>query len=246
MWVSDKWRAAGRVVAVLCISVLFAGVTLARPHPPIDFVQPAEAPVTAPSIAANSPNPFGLTSTTSGASFEKWRRLQAAIRVEARILALCRASPEACPVAASKFLSIVEAARARSGRARIGSVNRAVNLAIRPVSDTVNFGLADLWATPLMTFTAGSGDCEDYAIAKYVALREAGVAAQDLRLLLVRDETMRQDHAVTAARLEGHWLILDNRRMALLSDDQFAGVTPLAAFGDVGEFDGRAIAFAAP
>jgi predicted transglutaminase-like cysteine proteinase len=34
---------------------------------------------------------------------------------------------------------------------------------------------------------AGTGDREDYAIAKYVALREAGLDNEDLRLLIVRD-----------------------------------------------------------
>ena len=42
------------------------------------------------------------------------------------------------------------------------------------------------------------GDCEDYAIAKYVALREAGVARENLQLVLVRDRAVRQDHAVLA------------------------------------------------
>jgi len=40
------------------------------------------------------------------------------------------------------------------------------------------------------------GDCEDYAIAKYVALREAGFPQDDLQLVLVRDRAVRQDHAV--------------------------------------------------
>ena len=53
-------------------------------------------------------------------------------------------------------------------------------------------------------------DCEDYAIAKYVALREAGVEAADLRFLLVRDR-LAGDHAVLGVRYEGRWLILDNR-----------------------------------
>ena len=83
--------------------------------------------------------------------------------------------------------------------------------------------------TPLMTFASGAGDCEDYAIAKYVALRQAGVAARDLRLVILHDRLAHEDHAVTAARLDGHWLILDNRHMALLADTQVRNVTPLLA-----------------
>jgi predicted transglutaminase-like cysteine proteinase len=56
--------------------------------------------------------------------------------------------------------------------------------------------------------------------AIYVALRQAGIAARDLRLVIFHDNQMHEDHAVTAARLEGRWFVLDNRRMSLLSDEQ--------------------------
>jgi predicted transglutaminase-like cysteine proteinase len=41
--------------------------------------------------------------------------------------------------------------------------------------DDQNYGQRDYWATPL-EFLRRSGDCEDYAIAKYVTLRELGFA----------------------------------------------------------------------
>ena len=34
----------------------------------------------------------------------------------------------------------------------------------------------------------------------------------------MRDTIRGEDHAVTAARLDGHWLTLDNRRMAMVED----------------------------
>ena len=71
---------------------------------------------------------------------------------------------------------------------------------------------------PLLTLTTGSGDCEDYAIAKFVALRRAGIAPEDLRIVIMRDTIGGEDHAVAAVRLDGHWLTLDNRRMAMVED----------------------------
>ena len=68
------------------------------------------------------------------------------------------------------------------------------------------------------TFGSGAGDCEDYAIAKYTALRLAGVADDDLRIVIMHDTISGEDHAVAAARLEGRWLTLDNRRMAMVED----------------------------
>jgi hypothetical protein len=36
---------------------------------------------------------------------------------------------------------------------------------------------------------------------------------------------------VAAARVEGHWLILDNRTMRLADDSEVPNLTPLAALG---------------
>src|SRR5262245_17013937 len=73
-------------------------------------------------------------------------------------------------------------------RIRLGWINRAVNMAIRATSDWAQYGYADFWASPLQTLGSGAGDWEDYAIVKYVALRELGVLPDDLRLVIVQDE----------------------------------------------------------
>ncbi len=179
--------------------------------------------------AATPSGPFGLAASRHSGLAARWHRLQPVIRIEAKVLALCRAQPATCTQAASRFMSIVDAARAHAGLARIGTINRAINLAIRPMSDEVQFGAADVWTTPLTTFASGAGDCEDYAIAKYVALRLAGMAARDLRLVILHNRLAHEDHAVTAVRLHGHWLILDNQRMALLADSEMRNMTPLMA-----------------
>ena len=114
--------------------------------------------------------------------------------------------------------AIVDTARTRDGRARLGEINRAINLAIRPMSDLAQYGEIDVWSSPLVTFAHGAGDCEDYAIAKFVALRQAGISPDDLRIVIMRDTIHGEDHAVAAARLDGQWLTLDNRRMAMVED----------------------------
>ncbi len=96
-------------------------------------------------------------------------------------------------------------------------------------ADYAQFGEADRWSAPLATFATAKGDCEDYAIAKYVALRDAGFPIDDLRVMLVRDRTLRQDHAVLAARLDGRWLILDSLRAELIEDSRVLNFTPIFA-----------------
>ena len=136
--------------------------------------------------------------------------------------------------AALKFLDIVDAARSREGRARLGEINRAINLAIRPMIDTGQHGQADVWTSPLATLARGGGDCEDYAIAKFVALRRAGLAPDDLRIVVLRDTIHGEYHAVAAARLDGHWLTLDNRRMAMVEDADVRNFRPAFVLGQHG------------
>jgi predicted transglutaminase-like cysteine proteinase len=173
--------------------------------------------------------PFGRTSerAADGPVSTKWRGLEAEIAGERAVIARCRMQADDCPPAAQRFLSIVDTARTRSGRARIGQVNRAVNLAIRPMSDLHQHGVADRWSAPLATLSSGRGDCEDYAIAKYVALREVGMPNEDLRLVIVRNHATNEDHAVLAVRHEQRWLILDNRHLLLLEDKDLVKFEPL-------------------
>ena len=79
---------------------------------------------------------------------------------------MCRSNENDCPAAARAFLQIIEQGRRREGRARIGEINRTVNLSIKPMTDLAQHGIDDVWSAPLATFAAGVGDCEDYAIAK--------------------------------------------------------------------------------
>jgi predicted transglutaminase-like cysteine proteinase len=168
-----------------------------------------------------SAEPFGLFAATlsKGGLREKWLGVQRRLDDELVQLALCDGDRERCvSPAALQFLAIVDAARAREGRARLGEINRAINLAIHPMSDLAQWGEIDVWSSPLVTFAHGAGDCEDYAIAKFVALRVAGVSPDDLRIVIMRDTIHGEDHAVAAARLDGQWLTLDNRRMAMVED----------------------------
>jgi predicted transglutaminase-like cysteine proteinase len=124
-------------------------------------------------------------------------------------------------------LQIIELGRQHHGRARLGVVNRIVNLSIKPTSDWAQYGVGDFWAAPLATLGAGAGDCEDYAIVKYVALRESGIVSDDLRLMIVRDIKRKTDHAVVAVRLGDEWLILDNRTLIMVSTDDARQYYPL-------------------
>ncbi len=210
----------------------------------IAALDPAAPAALAPAVtgpAAQLPpvaEPFGLSvaPVDSGDVLTKWSGVEAALRAEDDVFSRCRAQPELCPVAAQNFLAIVAQGRTLTGRARIGVINRAVNMAIIPTSDLAQWGVVDRWSPPLETFTTGRGDCEDYAIAKYVALREAGVAGDDVKLVIVRNLAANEDHAVVATRIDGEWVILDNRWLMMVKDSEMAEAIPLFVLDQTGVF----------
>lgn len=90
-------------------------------------------------------------------------------------------------------------------------INRRVNFSVTHVSDAENYGRADYWILPSWR----GGDCEDFVLAKYKRLLEAGVRARDLSIAVVR--TWRQEnHAVLVLHHETGDLVLDSLTHAIL------------------------------
>jgi predicted transglutaminase-like cysteine proteinase len=187
--------------------------------------------------SAATAEPFGMQAAAQpdGTLQAKWQTLARESEAEQEVIALCAEDRARCTSpAALRLLDIAEQAQALPGRARLGTINRAINLSIRFSPDVGPSGPSDDWSAPLATLQRGAGDCEDYAVAKLTALRLAGVSADDLRLVIIHDDRRDEDHAVAAARLEGHWLILDNRKLVMLEDDALAGIRPIASVDALG------------
>ena len=88
-----------------------------------------------------------------------------------------------------------------------------------------------LWPARLLgdaarVLQAPSGDCEDYAITKYLSLRQLGFAADRLRLVVVQDVVRDLAHAVLAVYLDDEVYILDNLTEAVLPQEQVAQYVP--------------------
>ncbi|MBR1245199.1 transglutaminase-like cysteine peptidase [Bradyrhizobium sp. AUGA SZCCT0274] len=195
-----------------------------------------DAPPAVKEVPTVGLEPFGLFTfrAPDGLLWRKWRGVEAAMAKEQAVLDQCRSEAGNCPANAAQFLRLIGVVSSKSGRDKLEDANRGVNAAVRYVSDYSQHGEADRWSTPLATFATARGDCEDYAIAKYVALAAAGFSRNDLQLVLVRDRAVRQDHAVLAARLDGRWLILDNRHSRLIEDSDASSFTPLFAINQHG------------
>jgi predicted transglutaminase-like cysteine proteinase len=207
-----------RVIGASTWRAIWLALGLSLICPPAELIA-----ATMTSSAGQADEPFQLSTAmvTTGKLLEKWLDVEREIDDERLVLKACEEDRASCDSrTALQFLAIIDSARALEGRARIGEINRAINLKIRPMSDLALYGEEDVWSPPLATLAAGAGDCEDYAIAKFVALQEAGVSAVDLRIVILRDDIWKTNHAVVAARLDGNWLMLDNRHMVMPEDHQ--------------------------
>jgi predicted transglutaminase-like cysteine proteinase len=157
----------------------------------------------------------------------KWRDELARIAIDQEAVKACAGETLSDCRAALKLSAIVEEARGYRGRALIGHINRAINLSLRPSPGA--------WLSPLDVLRLGTGDCKDYALAKYFTLRQVGIVPDRLRLVIARNKRRGEDHMVVAADEGERWLILDNRTMALVTDVEASEVyLPLFVLDNIG------------
>lgn len=81
---------------------------------------------------------------------------------------------------------LMDEARQLPEEEKLKAVNVFFNRRIRYVSDQEVWGQTDYWASPLEFMGKSAGDCEDYAIAKYMSLQMIGVSPDKLRMIYVR------------------------------------------------------------
>ncbi|BAN34267.1 predicted periplasmic protein [Sulfuricella denitrificans skB26] len=110
-------------------------------------------------------------------------------------------------------------------------VNRFFNT-LPFVSDQEHWGKMDYWATPTEFLATNGGDCEDFAIAKYLTLREIGVPAERLRITYVKAMTLNQAHMVLTyyPTPDAEPLVLDNLQPDIKPASQRQDLIPVYSF----------------
>ena len=101
------------------------------------------------------------------------------------------------------------------------------------VVDQLNYGIDDYWSSP-GEFFSRFGDCEDYAIAKFLSLRALGVPAANLRVVVVQDLNLKVGHAILAVFLSAGTLILDNQIMPVVRAESVHHYLPLFSLNETG------------
>lgn len=108
-----------------------------------------------------------------------------------------------------EWLQFLHTLRGLSRWDQLVAVNGYVN-AWPYVPDEKNWGKDDHWATP-GEFFARSGDCEDFAIAKFFSLKRLGWTDGELRITAVKDRKLGVGHAVLVVFLADTTWLLDNQ-----------------------------------
>jgi predicted transglutaminase-like cysteine proteinase len=172
-------------------------------------------------------DPFGnpTLEVAYGSLLEKWFATIHKLDRDRVLFGVCLDSNVTGCVAAQQLRTIVEDAKAQSGLAVLGHINRAVNLEIKPV-------VPSDWLSPFEAIKDG-GDCKAYSITKYFALREAGISADHLRLVIVHARGQSGNHMIVAALWQDQWFILDNLTLTLVPD-ALSEYVPLLVLDDKG------------
>lgn len=165
----------------------------------------------------------------------QWRRVIDEIEQEKSFYSDCADALSPCePRALLAWQAMIKGQAGSAAIDQVRAVNRFVNQ-WRSRSDIINHDQQDYWASPL-TFLRLSGDCEDYAIMKYVSLRQMGFDAEQLRVVIVRDMLRDLAHAVLAVHVEGEILILDNLFQAVLPQTMVGQYQPYYSVNENARF----------
>lgn len=220
------WRAMA-AVAMFVIGFSTMGISMSRAtSAPLENsrtqitaqVQPVSVERNMSVSRPNSyPSLFGSSETRSAdiSPFTKWTTIMARLNSTASVI----------PASLS-------AQTGASEMVKLEAVNSYYNK-VRYIEDQQNYGVSDYWATP-DEFMARGGDCEDYVIAKYAALKALGFSESQLRLAVVQDTWKGIPHAVLVVYTSEGVKFLDNQYKTVRDADGFTRYRPIYSINSTG------------
>lgn len=128
--------------------------------------------------------------------------------------------------------SLIESLKGADLKTQIKKINSAMNKH-RYIIDPINWNLPDYWATPFQ-FLRKNGDCEDYAISKFMALKELGVSSDLMRIVVLNDLNLGLAHAILVVTVDGIPMVLDNQINSVVPASSIHHYQPVYAVNDKG------------
>lgn len=197
-----------RVLALCALLAMLAGFpALAADAPPDDAPATGEVVTTAASYV-----PVFATReirSTNLSAFKQWLSVMDRYARERKFEngPCSDAVPSICHLV--EWKAFLDGLKGKDRMDQLQEVNRYMN-AHPYILDMINWGVADYWETP-KEFLDRSGDCEDYAIAKFYSMRALGMDNTNLRILVLQDMNLQIPHAILIAYLDGKAYVLDNQ-----------------------------------
>jgi predicted transglutaminase-like cysteine proteinase len=163
--------------------------------------------------------------------FAKWDGVLARHREQIRHAGSCEETwYSRCPL--SDWQKLLAEQGGDDRWSQLEAVNAWINR-YRYVSDSRNWRTSDHWSTPLELMQRG-GDCEDFAIAKYISLRRLGVRSEAMRVVIVRDTRRDIVHAVLVVNVGDRPVLLDNLYNRPVFSSEIKHYVPIYSVGESG------------
>ena len=206
----------------MACAVLASATAPARAQTLADLAQAAQASAAAPSSGLFGSKEF---TSTSLSALPQWRAILQRMKTEAPAFSHCTDDADHCASAAMRSWRGLQRSAAPLARmGKLHAVNRFFNRWPYKTDREV-YGRSEVWASPT-EFMTRSGDCEDYAIAKYFALRQLGFRDDELRIVVLYDRIRNIGHAVLAVYEPNEVLILDSLSNFITSDMRYRHYIP--------------------
>ncbi len=165
-------------------------------------------------------------SSTNLAAIPQWVSVMARIRNERATIQSCDHDAGTCPTPrVQTWRRHTDGLAGLSAAAQADAVNRYVNSIVPYITDYENYGVSDYWAAPL-EFLRRSGDCEDYAITKFVSMLDLGHSNASMRIVVVNDVVRNIAHAVLSVDVGDRTLILDSLISSVTDDTRLPQYIP--------------------
>lgn len=214
---------------ILASAILFintTGICSAQSNDNTYLVQ-----VSLPNSPPPQPSFFGTMEVKRGnvQPFLKWTGMLSRYAQEKSKFALCKTDGETnCPY--DEWQDFIRVQRGKPLLEQLSAVNAFMNR--HPyIADFMNWGIEDYWETP-GEFFQQDGDCEDYAIAKFITLRRLGYESMDMRIVVVQDLNLRVAHAVLAVKSGNKTYILDNQIRQVVEDQSIHHYRPIYSLSE--------------
>lgn len=148
------------------------------------------------------------------ATWTDWQAVLDQHEKEREAIQLCVADEETCTKRLKGLRHVLVKGADLTLEQQVKLVNRYVNRR-RYIDDRVRrSSLAGNKFETLTEFLNGGGDCEDFAIAKYFVLREFGVPAEDMRVVVGKERRSTDHHAMLAVNGgDKVWMLENDNRI---------------------------------